>query len=82
MHRLGYKLARRSPPDDKMAGLKEGADLTPDQNIRQKINQGRKLSGLITQSINSTWLALLKPDEETGMTGMLKSFFYDLFSKF
>lgn len=82
MHRLGYKLTRRPPPDDKMAGLKEGADLIPDQNIRQKINQGRKLSRLITLSINSTWLALLKPDEELGMTGMWKSFFYDLFSEF
>lgn len=56
MHRLGYKLARWPPPapDGKMAELKEGAELTPDQNIRQKINQGRKLSGLITVSINST----------------------------
>lgn len=62
--------------------IKSGTKLTPDQNIRQKLNQGRKLSGLITLSINSTWLALLKPDEEMGMTRMLKSFFYYLFSKF
>lgn len=44
------------------------------KKTRHKIYQGRKLSRLITLSINSTWLVVLKPDEEMGMAGMLNSF--------
>lgn len=44
------------------------------KKARHKVNQGRKLSRLITLSINSTWLVVLKPDEEMGMAGMLNSF--------
>lgn len=58
-------------PGDKVG---ESKGTTQRKKSRHKIYQGRKLSRLITLSINSTWLVVLKPDEEMGMAGMLNSF--------